>query len=99
VNPIIGIDPGIAPFVAVLRAGGVETIESCEGGPGHAMPEPTVIFSGGVEAGWHALARAMEVGLPVLALRRTWVVVRGEATGPLWEMTFRAGDAPAPGRK
>ncbi len=29
-------------MVEVLRAAGVETFESCEGGAGHSYPEPTV---------------------------------------------------------
>ena len=37
------LDAGIAQAVVALRAGGVETFESCEGGPGHAYPEPTVL--------------------------------------------------------
>jgi hypothetical protein len=40
------LDPGIAPYVDALRAEGVETFESCEGGDGHAYPEPTVRFAG-----------------------------------------------------
>ncbi|KKL60024.1 hypothetical protein LCGC14_2209410, partial [marine sediment metagenome] len=40
------IDPGIRYAVLVLRAGGIETFESCEGGPGHASPDPTIRFHG-----------------------------------------------------
>jgi hypothetical protein len=35
-----GLDPGIAEYVRVLLAQGVETFESCQGGPGHAYTEP-----------------------------------------------------------
>ena len=31
----------------ILRENGVETVESCQGGAGHAFPEPTIKFSGG----------------------------------------------------
>jgi hypothetical protein len=34
------LDPGIAPYVDVLDAAGVETFESCEGGDGHAFRNP-----------------------------------------------------------
>lgn len=36
------LDPGVAGYVRILRDAGVETFESCEGGLGHALPEPTV---------------------------------------------------------
>jgi hypothetical protein len=82
------LDPGISYAVKVLRDGGVETFESCEGGPGHAFLEPTIRFAGGKGAGFHALARALACGLPVFELRRYWQVIDGEPHGPHWEMTF-----------
>jgi hypothetical protein len=36
------LDPGIEAYVRALVDEGVETSESCEGGPGHAYPEPTI---------------------------------------------------------
>lgn len=83
-----GLDPEIAPYVQVLRREGVETFESCQGGPGHAMPEPTVRFHGQQSDGLRAVAVALENGFPVLDLRRTWPVIDGELTGPIWELTF-----------
>jgi len=82
------LDPGIAHAVLTLRAAGVETFESCEGGKGHAYPEPTVRFHGDRQAGFMALAVAMEKRLPVAELRRVWPVCDGEPTGPWWELTF-----------
>lgn len=87
------IDAGIAEAVAVLRRGGVETFESCEGSLGHALPEPTIRFHGDRSAGWHALSVAQDHGLDVVALRRAWPIVDGEPTGPWWEMTFHQGPA------
>ena len=52
------LDPGIAAYVDALRDAGVETFESCEGGSGHAYPEPTVRFGGGPGEGFRALAVA-----------------------------------------
>ena len=69
-------------------SGGVETFESCQGGPGHAFLEPTIRFHGGHAEGLRALAAAMDVGLPVDALRRVWNVIDGEPTGPCCEITF-----------
>lgn len=82
------LDPEIEPMVLALRAAGVETFESCKGGPGHAYLEPTVRFHGGTAEGLRALAAAMDSRLPVSALRRVWPVIDGEPTGPWWEMTF-----------
>lgn len=82
------LDPGIAAAVSVLRAAGLETFESCEGGAGHAYPEPTVRFHGERAAGFEALGAAMRAGLAVSALRRVWPVIEVEPTGPWWEMTF-----------
>jgi hypothetical protein len=84
------IDPGIRQAVQRLQDHHIETCESCEGGPGHAYPEPTVAFYGGPEDGWRALAVCFAYGLPVSELRRVWSVLdRNEPTGPLWELTFR----------
>lgn len=83
------LDHGIANAVAVLRQGSIETFESCEGGIGHAYPEPTVRFHGDITEGMRALAVALKAGLPVLDLRRVWPIVDNEPTGPWWELTFR----------
>ncbi len=84
----LGLDPGIRDAVAILFANGVETFESCEGGPGHAFPEPTIRFAGEMAEGLRALSVALENGLPVFRLRRAWGVIEGELHGPWWEMTF-----------
>lgn len=87
-DPDSPLDPGIVHAVEVLRAGGVETFESCQGGPGHAYPEPTVRFHGEPSEGFRALAVAMKMRLPVAELRRVWPINNGEPTGPWWELTF-----------
>ena len=84
------LDPGIAVAVAALRAAGVETFESCQGGHGHAYPEPTVRFHGPRAEGFKALAAALHAGLRVAGLRRVWPIQDGEPTGPWWELTFTA---------
>jgi hypothetical protein len=85
---LVGLDPGIGPYVEVLRAAGIETFESCQGGPGHAYAEPTIRFHGHRGEGFKALAVALQRGLPVSDLRRTWPLLDGEPTGPHWEMVF-----------
>ena len=88
------LDAGIAGAVLALRAAGVETFESCEGGEGHSYPEPTVRFHGHQPEGFRALAAAMEAGLPVVALRRVWPMLDDEPTGPWWELTFNPTTTP-----
>jgi hypothetical protein len=94
-DPIPGLDPGIAPWVEILRAHRVETFESCQGGPdperpdrGHAYPEPTIAFHGGPSAGVHAYHVARQHGLPVGEIRRVWKEIDHELTGPTWEIVF-----------
>ena len=82
------VDPGIRNEVLILSRHGIETFESCEGGPGHAFPEPTVRFFGGREQGFKALWVAFENGLRPAKLRRYYAVIDGEPTGPDWEITF-----------
>lgn len=82
------LDPGIHEAVEILRGAGVETFESCEGGNGHAYPEPTVRFHGDKAEGLRALAAAIAAGLNVCALRKAWPIVDQEPTGPWWELTF-----------
>jgi hypothetical protein len=82
------LDKGIERAVLILRENGVETIESCEGGIGHAFIEPTVRFCGGKAEGYRALSVALQHGLRVVELRRVWPVLDLEPTGPWWELTF-----------
>lgn len=90
------LDTAIRPLVEALQEEDVETFESCQGGPGHAYPEPTVRFHGDTSEGFRALAAAMRLGLPVVELRRVWPVNDGEPTGPWWELTFTPTTADEP---
>jgi hypothetical protein len=88
------LDKGIRDYVVKLRLEGIETFESCQGGEGHAFPEPTIRFYGNAYEGYRAFAAAMNHGLPVLSLRRVWDVADGALEGPWWEMTFRTTSQP-----
>jgi hypothetical protein len=90
-RPIPGkIDLGIKKAVEILKASGIETFESCEGGDGHAFTEPTIRFHGTPEAGWRAVAACLAHGLPIQCVRRVWYILDGnEPTGPKWEVVFR----------
>jgi hypothetical protein len=83
------LDAGIEQAVHALRAARIETYESCEGGPGHVFPEPTIRFSGQPSEGYRAVAVALQAGLPIYALKRVWTIDNGELTGPVWELVLR----------
>ena len=82
------LDKGIEKAVRVLRNGGIETFESCEGGEGHAFPEPTIRFHGDHTEGFKAFDVAMKCGLPVSTLQRVYDNLDGEPVGPYWELVF-----------
>src|SRR5438105_1615594 len=82
------LDPGIAQAVKILREGGIETCESCEGGVGHAFPDPTVVFHGQQPEGFRGFAWATQHGLKIRELRRVWQVIDGELHGPYWELVL-----------
>jgi hypothetical protein len=82
------LDPGIRDIVLQLRSVGVETVESCQGGEGHAFRQPTVRFVGNKMEGYRALAAALQFGMKVAELRRVWPVIDYEPTGPYWDLTF-----------
>jgi hypothetical protein len=83
------LDPGVARYVDVLDAAGIETYESCEGGDGHSYAEPAVRFYGARGQGFRALAVALQYGLPVRAVRHIWTVDEdGHPHGPYWELVF-----------
>ena len=82
------VDEGIRREVKILHENGIETFESCQGGPGHSFHEPTVRFHGQQAEGFRALGIALQNGLKVCELRRYWSMQDGEPTGPHWEMTF-----------
>jgi len=85
------LDKGIKREVEILSEGGIETYESCQGGPGHAYFEPTVRFHGDRGEGFKALAIALQNDLKPSDLRRIWPIIDGEPEGPEWEMTFYHG--------
>lgn len=82
------LDSGIEEEVSILNDHGIETFESCEGGEGHAYPEPTVRFHGDKSEGFKALAIALQNGLKPSKLGRVWDIIEEEPIGAYWEMTF-----------
>lgn len=82
------LDAGIAAVVNLLRHEGIETYESCQGGPGHSYLMPTVRFLGDHSESFRALAVVIRAGVPVDELHRLWSIIDNEPTGPSWELTF-----------
>lgn len=82
------IDSGIVFAVRVLRAAGIDTFASCQGGEGHGHNEPVVLFHGARHDALRALAAALEHGLPVQAVRDVWPVYGDDLGAPYWEMVF-----------
>lgn len=89
------LDPGILPIVKIFYEEGIETYESCQGGPGHCFPEPTVRFCGQIGEGFRALAVALAYNLHPTSLRRVYSIIDKEPVGPDWEMTFHIPDIPS----
>ncbi len=90
------IDEGILGAVRLLRAAGVDTYSSCQGGGyqmGHGYLLPTVCFSGDDNEGERAEKIATDAGLIVRQVSRTWYTRDGERCGPFWEMQFVMGAA------
>jgi hypothetical protein len=85
-----GLDPGIRFAVRVLNAQGIDTCQSCEGGPGHSYDRPSVDLAAGASdaTGFAALAAAVDYGLPVDSLARVWNVENGLPYETIWRLTF-----------
>jgi hypothetical protein len=84
------MDPGIVEAVIILSDHGIETCQSCEGGPGHAYPEPSIDFLGGPAQGFAAVSIARQHGLPVAALYRVWNVQGDEITEVIWRLVLQS---------
>ncbi len=97
-GPLKDCDPGILGWVNLLRFHGIETCQSCEGGPGHSYAEPTVDFLGDASEGWYAASIALRAGtldgLRPWRLSRTWHLYSGEPDGLVWQLVFWKGPKP-----
>jgi hypothetical protein len=92
-----GLDVGIRFAVRVLHAAGIETCQSCQGGPdqlrpdrGHAYVVPTIdMIAGADDAIGFASLRALQAyGLPVDTLSIVWNISNGLPYEKLWRVTF-----------
>lgn len=85
---VIRVDLRIVRAVKVLKDAEFTTIESCEGGEGHAYPEPTIKFAGSRATGWRALGELLTFGLPLNHIGQMWSMTDGHPKGPNWIVTF-----------
>lgn len=105
----VGLDAGIRFAVRVLHAQGLETCQSCQGGPdperperGHAYDRPTVDLPASVDdcVGFEALAALHAYGLNVRDVSLLWTVNNGLPNEKIWRITLwktyedRANDKP-----
>jgi len=90
IDPANPVDRWISYAVKVLRDGGIETYESCEGGSGHACLEPTVRFHGKAGEGFRAFGIAQQSSLPIRSLRRLRSPDHSVPTRTYWELTFHS---------
>ena len=83
------LDPGVRPYVETLRANGIETIESCEGGDNHYSDRPWIRFRGeSFTDGLKSVAIALDHAMPLFQLKRVWNVSEDNLVGPDWELSF-----------
>ena len=88
------LDAGIRFPVRVLHAaGGIETCQSCQGGPGHedAYHEPTIdlIASGEDGHGFAAVAALTAYGIDVLDVAIVWSIKNGLPVSRIWRIQLR----------
>lgn len=83
------LDEKISNAVNILYNEGINTFESCQGGEGHAYPEPTIRFHGDRAEGFRALFVALKNNLVITTLSRVYDIIDGEPTGPYWEIILK----------
>ncbi len=95
---IADLDPGIRDAVAALRRRGIKTVDSCQGGEGHAWIWPVVSFEASEDDAMGAFRFLIESGFPADRLHKAWHHCPDcypELSGPVWEVIFLR-DMPAP---
>lgn len=84
------LDAGIRLAVRVLHAAGIETCQSCQGGPGHPRDLPSVdmVANGEDAIGFRALAALADYGLKVADVAIVWNIRNFLPYEKLWRVTF-----------
>ncbi len=89
------LDPDIRPYVETLREHGVETIESCQGGPGHSTAGPYISFRGPAGEGLRVAGIAQNLGWPITRMRKEWAFFADDITAPVWVLELKHPLPPA----
>lgn len=64
------LDTAIAPLVRYLRRKGIDTFESCEGGPDHVFPWPIIRFRGDLIKRMEAFNYLRHIGAPMIYIKK-----------------------------
>lgn len=90
------IDAGIRPAVEILNQNGFETFESCEGGKGHCLTDPTVRFYGDEFDCVRAYEICQAYNLCVLEVKRVFrkIELYQKGTTPPMASTVNTWDRP-----
>ena len=82
------IDYGIRFAVKLLHCHGIATCQSCQGGPGHSYPRPTIDMRGSAhgQPAFAALHHLETYGLEVYSLSQVWNVAQGRIHETVWRI-------------
>lgn len=84
------LDDGIIKVVRVLRKAGIDTFNSCQGGPGCRFDRSVVWFNGDIDEGFRAEKILMDAGFKVYQIAHFWHT-RQNMKCPYWEISFMRG--------
>jgi hypothetical protein len=91
---LLTLDEGIRYYVDVLEKEGIETCQSCQGGPGHCYEQPTVDFyAHNVGAIYKVASIATTYGLPWCDIYLAWSNQDHLMNGPSGRIVFRIDSA------
>ena len=80
------LDQRIRRPVRALHDFGIDTIDSCEGGPGHMRSVPTIRFRGDETVARYAIAALAWWGYACVELRKCWLLFPDTRPGAEWEV-------------
>ncbi len=85
----MNVDKGISRYVDIFLNNGIETYQSCQGGPGHCYSMPTIEFYGNIGTGWKVLQICLDFELPIVMLSQFWDIKDNQPIGPYWRVEFK----------
>jgi hypothetical protein len=79
------LDPGIVRILRIFKDHGIETCQSCEGGPGHSYEHPTIDVLG---EPWKALDIANTYAAQVDTVSEIFGIRDGRPVEHFWRIEF-----------